>query len=581
MKKLLSFILALSLMICMVPVVSAANDEATEAAEALYELGLFRGTGTNPDGTPIFELDKTPTRNQAVIMLVRLLGKEKEALAGNWELPFTDVAKSSTAYPYIGYAYANGLTNGTSTTTYGGTNLIKANQYITFVLRALGYTSGKDFSVSTAWEFSDKIGLTHGEYNATKQFTRGDISVISLSALSTMVYHSERTLVEELVSENAISIQSAVSAGLIVWKGDPYLWGVTMQCDEVIYDHEADCWPVSSSKEETKLTIKAIGKDQYHRPFDVNPKNGFFWGLTDSFEKSKERDIQTQLNGVSIECDKNDPSTAVVTIPPNTDTEVWVYAGARRGQDFIRYPYLMKITPEGAVDYRAWYEVDDNRSLYIDTNITCLPENGYSTFVLWHFEEGDTFVATASDYSSNVKYHCLTPFMHNSVGNDVAYADFVVLDSATVGQDFYTAYRTSGSIENAIDTHAEHIVFHTTLHNRIVAGSMAGELEMLSFSIDYDNEANRESYMVSVNKELDKTGEYSLIYHGIDSSKKFGMSYLKKQGQILTNSRTKNNFGNTGETGQFYVMYFEYSMMPNGELMCNTLSTKRINYTFE
>ena len=81
MKKMLSFFLALSLMLCMVPAVSAVSDEATEAAEALYELGLFRGTGTNEDGTPIFDLDKTPTRNQAVIMLVRLLGKEEEALA--------------------------------------------------------------------------------------------------------------------------------------------------------------------------------------------------------------------------------------------------------------------------------------------------------------------------------------------------------------------------------------------------------------------------------------------------------------------------------------------------------------------
>ena len=51
-------------------------------------------------------------------MLVRLLGKEEEALAGNWDLPFTDVSKTSAAYPYIGYAYANGLTNGTSATTF-------------------------------------------------------------------------------------------------------------------------------------------------------------------------------------------------------------------------------------------------------------------------------------------------------------------------------------------------------------------------------------------------------------------------------------------------------------------------------
>lgn len=185
MKKLISLVLTLLLLVGTVPAVSAAGTEQERAAETLYELGLFRGTGTNPNGTPIFDLDKTPSRNQAVIMLVRLLGKEDEALAGNWTLPFPDVPRNSTAYPYIGYAYANGLTNGTSATTYSGTNPIKANQYITFVLRALGYTSGKDFSVGTAWEFSDAIGLTDGRYSAeTKDFTRGDVAVISCSALS-------------------------------------------------------------------------------------------------------------------------------------------------------------------------------------------------------------------------------------------------------------------------------------------------------------------------------------------------------------------------------------------------------------
>ena len=193
MKKLISLILTLLLIVSTIPAASAAGTEQEKAAETLYELGLFRGTGTNSDGTPIFDLEKTPTRNQAVIMLVRLLGKEEEALAGNWNLPFTDVAKGSTAYPYIGYAYANGLTNGTSATTYSGTKPIKANQYITFVLRALGYTSGKDFSVGNAWEFSDTIGLTDGRYStATINFTRGDVAVISCSALS---IHEKGTVV--------------------------------------------------------------------------------------------------------------------------------------------------------------------------------------------------------------------------------------------------------------------------------------------------------------------------------------------------------------------------------------------------
>ncbi|MBP3508495.1 S-layer homology domain-containing protein [Oscillibacter sp.] len=179
-KRVLCLILTLVMIFALVPSAAAASDEATEAAEALYELGLFKGTGTNPDGTPIFDLDKTPTRNQAIIMLVRLLGKEEEAKAGTWNIPFTDVSDSMK--PYIGYAYTNGLTNGYTATTYCGGNPIRANQYIAFVLRALGYVSGKDFQVSTSWKLADELGITHGEYANATSFTRGDVAKISLKA---------------------------------------------------------------------------------------------------------------------------------------------------------------------------------------------------------------------------------------------------------------------------------------------------------------------------------------------------------------------------------------------------------------
>ena len=54
-------------------------DTAQEAADYLYELGLFKGTATNPDGSPVYELGRTPTRFEAVTMLVRLLGAADEA----------------------------------------------------------------------------------------------------------------------------------------------------------------------------------------------------------------------------------------------------------------------------------------------------------------------------------------------------------------------------------------------------------------------------------------------------------------------------------------------------------------------
>ena len=207
MKKFVSAFLALLLICCMIPPALSA-DQSTQAADVLYELGLFKGTGTNPDGTPIYDLGKTPTRNQAIIMLVRLLGKEDEAKAGAWDIPFTDV--SDAMRPYIGYAYANGLTNGYTATTYNGGAPIKANQYITFVLRALGYESGKDFEVSSAWTLSDELGITAGQYQKGGAFTRGNVAEISWGTLSATVRGTDQVLAEKLRADGAIPKEARV-----------------------------------------------------------------------------------------------------------------------------------------------------------------------------------------------------------------------------------------------------------------------------------------------------------------------------------------------------------------------------------
>lgn len=74
--------------------------------DALFSLGLFLGTGTT------YALDHELTREQGITILVRTLGKDEEALSGNYSHPFTDV--SEWADGYVGYCYTNNITNGTS-----------------------------------------------------------------------------------------------------------------------------------------------------------------------------------------------------------------------------------------------------------------------------------------------------------------------------------------------------------------------------------------------------------------------------------------------------------------------------------
>lgn len=193
MKRIFTLLLALALIAALIPAVFAASPEAEMAANALYKVGLFNGAGTDANGNPKFDLDRVPTRQEAVTMLVRLLGKDAEAKAGHWSIPFTDVAE--WAKPYVGYAYTNGLATGTSATAFRGNDPVSAAQYLTFVLRVLGYTSGKDFQWNKSWELSDRIGLTNGQYHeGTKTFTRGDMALVSYQAMSLPLKNSGQTL---------------------------------------------------------------------------------------------------------------------------------------------------------------------------------------------------------------------------------------------------------------------------------------------------------------------------------------------------------------------------------------------------
>lgn len=186
LRKIAVMLLVLTMIMSVFTCASTAGvnpTEAENAAQNLFNLNLFQGVGQDANGNPNFDLNRQPTRLEAVTMLVRLLGKENEAKALPYTAPFTDV--DAWAKPYVNYAYQNGLVNGTSATTYGSSDKVTPSQYLTFILRSLGYSSSTDFAWDRAWELSDAIGITSGQYGSNSYFTRGDVAVISNNALYT------------------------------------------------------------------------------------------------------------------------------------------------------------------------------------------------------------------------------------------------------------------------------------------------------------------------------------------------------------------------------------------------------------
>lgn len=210
MKK--KILIILMLMCLMSVAFSQEKPDHIEEAEALESMGLFKGTDQG------FELERQASRTEAIIMLIRLIGEEEAALNYKSDHPFTDVAK--WADTYVAYAYDKGLTNGLSDHNFGADDNVSSAQFITFVLRALGYDDRKgDFVWNQALAFAQDKHLLSDleEEKYTSQdhvFLRDDCAMIAYKALSLNKNGSDQSLVEYLTSNQAVDEEVALSLGL-------------------------------------------------------------------------------------------------------------------------------------------------------------------------------------------------------------------------------------------------------------------------------------------------------------------------------------------------------------------------------
>lgn len=202
MKRIFTVVAAALLLTAAMAVTASASDYDS-AAEELSAIGVFRGTS---DG---FELDRAPTRSEAAIMLVRLLGAEDEAreayAAGQLTMPFTDVG--ATAAPYVAYLYQQGITNGTSATRFG-TGVCGAQNYVVFLLRALGYEDGTDFQYADALTFAQEKGF-YDPLMFPGTFLRDDLAAVTYQALGTDLKDGSTYLLKSLVDSGAVDAEAA------------------------------------------------------------------------------------------------------------------------------------------------------------------------------------------------------------------------------------------------------------------------------------------------------------------------------------------------------------------------------------
>lgn len=186
-------------------------------AAALKQLNLFQGTFTGyGEG---YDLELVPTRLQALIMFIRVLGEEDAALAWSGTTPFTDISKGSQAEKYVGYAYEKGYTNGFSATQFKPGSAVNAYQYTEFILRAMGYSSASNTNLADTLDRARIAGvLTAGETAAlqTEKFLRADLVYISYYALEAKMPDGVQTLGQVLAGKGVFTEGAWASARSLV-----------------------------------------------------------------------------------------------------------------------------------------------------------------------------------------------------------------------------------------------------------------------------------------------------------------------------------------------------------------------------
>ena len=202
-KRFLAIFCALALLLGAVPSAAALEGESARSADTLVTLDLLDSSEN---------LTATATRAQAALLVVRLAGAEKAALAIRPVTLFRDLPAWS--YPAVTYAVQQGWFRGVNTNEFHPANAITANAWFTALLRMLGYSDQNgDFTVDGAALFARHIGLTSLTYSG--ELTRGQMYQSAVEALSFSYKGSSSTVLQKLVGNGVVPRSAANALGLL------------------------------------------------------------------------------------------------------------------------------------------------------------------------------------------------------------------------------------------------------------------------------------------------------------------------------------------------------------------------------
>lgn len=223
LKKLFAVVMVVAMLASiMVPALAADGVQYEAEAEMLKDLGLFKGTNKG------FELEGELTREQALALMIRVMGLEAEVEAMSEAEVAEQMAKvvdpetvTDWAKPYVAYAIKHQLTDGIDAkikpnVKFAGQLTITGKEFINFMLKGMGY------DMTGKWDEVLAFAAEAGMLSASQAVNFGNIAVlkrdhavaIMASALNGTTADGI-TLAEALVKAGAVDEDKMIEYGFI------------------------------------------------------------------------------------------------------------------------------------------------------------------------------------------------------------------------------------------------------------------------------------------------------------------------------------------------------------------------------
>jgi|GEM_PF-2792236 len=224
LKRILIICIAISMVLS--PFALAAEDN--DAADQLYKIGIIRGDGTG------LNLEGQLKRSEAVTLIVRLLGAEKEAMEKENYYTIISLERYSDiniaknpkeirphwSAPYVGYLSEKGIVSGNTDGTFQPERYLSEKELLKMLMSALGYVQNVDFTMADIYAKAYDLNIVRDSAYKTKtadnrNFKRKECFDLIRSALDAKYKDSDETIITQWIKNGVYTLAQLRDANFI------------------------------------------------------------------------------------------------------------------------------------------------------------------------------------------------------------------------------------------------------------------------------------------------------------------------------------------------------------------------------